>query len=589
MSASPPTATAAPDRSGPKVAVPVPLRVLILSILIVLGAVQAWMGRSLMHNDGVQYLDLGDAYMRHDWHDAANSYWSPLYAWVQGAALATIRPSSETEFQVVHAVNFVIFLAVLAAFEFFLSTLIRFFENSGLRSAERRRIEVRSIALIGYAAFSLCTLNFNNLGLVTPDLLASVFVYIAAACLVRIVENRGRENRGRENRGGWLTYFALGVALGLGYLTKAPFFYYSILTLGLALWFTRKRWNGIFRVAAAALTFLIVAAPHIAFMSFAQGRFTTGDSGPLNVLWAVNGLHNTHSRGNPLGTGAAIHPTRQVSEDPPVYEFGDQFQATFPPWFNPVYWHEGIQTRMRAGDFAKAIVVNGKLYAYWFHNRQMPLIAGFSILLLCLRNPRLLLAELKRGWPLLTFALFPFAMYIAVTAGARYLAPFFVLLWIGLFAALVRASEDLPPRVISAVAVGVGVLMCVETVLSLRAEVPRSPDREIARQLAALGLRPGDKVAITGGDLYSWARLARARVVSEVFFSGGACDTDDPAGRQRQWNSALHVLPGTGAKFLVSPCVPNVQDRDGWKPLGETHYFAFQLDASREPPPRPQP
>jgi hypothetical protein len=112
----------------------VPLRALILSILIVLGGVQAWIGRSVMQYDGVQYLDLGDAYMRHDWHDAANSYWSPLYSWVQGGTLATIRPSSQTEFPVVHTVNFAIFLTVLAAFEFFLSTLLRSFENSNGRT-----------------------------------------------------------------------------------------------------------------------------------------------------------------------------------------------------------------------------------------------------------------------------------------------------------------------------------------------------------------------------------------------------------------------------------------------------------------------
>jgi hypothetical protein len=195
---------------------------------------------------------------------------------------------------------------------------------------------------------------------------------------------------------------------------------------------------------------------------------------------------------------------------------------------------------------------------------------------------------MKRGWPLFTFALFPCAIYIVAHAEVRFLAPCSVLLWIGLFAALVHALEDVSPRVISAVAVAVAVLMCVETVLSLRSEEPRIPDREIVRQLAALGLRPGDKVAITGGDLYSWARLAKARVVSEVFFQGGACATDDPVGRQRQWNSALRVLPGTGAKFLVSPCVPDVQDRDGWKPLGETHYFAFPFGAGRGPV-RPQP
>ena len=66
--------------------------------------------------------------------------------------------------------------------------------------------------------------------------------------------------------------------------------------------------------------------------------------------------------------------------------------------------------------------------------------------LLCLWNLRPLPAELKRGWPLFTFALFPCAMYIVVHEEVCFLAPCFVLLWIGLFAALARASEDLPPE-----------------------------------------------------------------------------------------------------------------------------------------------
>jgi hypothetical protein len=33
--------------------------------------------------------DIGDAYVRGDWHSAVNAYWSPLYSWFLGLALTS--------------------------------------------------------------------------------------------------------------------------------------------------------------------------------------------------------------------------------------------------------------------------------------------------------------------------------------------------------------------------------------------------------------------------------------------------------------------------------------------------------------------
>src|SRR5208283_4999633 len=93
---------------------------------IVLGLANAWGMRHTMGADGVAYLDMGDAYWRGDWHMAINAHWSPMYSWFLGGALKILKPSPYWEFPVVHAVNFVLFLAALGAFEFLLTALIEY-------------------------------------------------------------------------------------------------------------------------------------------------------------------------------------------------------------------------------------------------------------------------------------------------------------------------------------------------------------------------------------------------------------------------------------------------------------------------------
>src|SRR5262245_31889130 len=101
------------------------MRVTCWVVALVLGAAQAWVTRFTMNPDGVSYLDIGDAYWRGDWHNAINAYWSPLYSWILGLLLKALRPSSYWEYPLVHLVNFLIYVAALACFEFFLGTFIR--------------------------------------------------------------------------------------------------------------------------------------------------------------------------------------------------------------------------------------------------------------------------------------------------------------------------------------------------------------------------------------------------------------------------------------------------------------------------------
>ena len=122
-----------------------------------------------MTQDGIQYLDLGDALQR-GFTTGVSTYWSLLYPWLVGLVLHTFHPPPSLEFPVVHALNFLIFVAALGAFQFLLSGL--------LTKRPSDRLFDCALMGIGYTAFLYTTLDFADLGLVTPDLLVAALLYL---------------------------------------------------------------------------------------------------------------------------------------------------------------------------------------------------------------------------------------------------------------------------------------------------------------------------------------------------------------------------------------------------------------------------
>jgi hypothetical protein len=91
---------------------------------IVLGFLQAWALRFYIEPDGVNYFDIAVAYLRRDWSNALNAYWSPLYSWLLALIQWTVHPSPYLESTFLHLLNFFLFLLALASFEFFFRRLL---------------------------------------------------------------------------------------------------------------------------------------------------------------------------------------------------------------------------------------------------------------------------------------------------------------------------------------------------------------------------------------------------------------------------------------------------------------------------------
>jgi len=175
--------------------------------LIALAAFQAYSQRYAIGPDGMSYLDLSDGVTGAGWRRLVDLYWSPAYPALIGIGRRISGAGPRGEIPVIHAVNFVCFVAMLAAFEYFLSGI--------------RRVSVRGSALsnrwgaaAGYALFGVFALTMTPLELTTPDLLSDAAILVALGALLRL-------NSAGDEGGSAVHAAALGLSLGVGALAKS--------------------------------------------------------------------------------------------------------------------------------------------------------------------------------------------------------------------------------------------------------------------------------------------------------------------------------------------------------------------------------
>src|SRR5947199_467012 len=95
------------------------LRIAMWSATFTAGLLQALAFRFYISGDGNSYLDVASAYLREDFANAINGYWSPLYSWLIAAIFWLFKPSGYWETTILHLLNFAGLLLALRAFEFF--------------------------------------------------------------------------------------------------------------------------------------------------------------------------------------------------------------------------------------------------------------------------------------------------------------------------------------------------------------------------------------------------------------------------------------------------------------------------------------
>lgn len=538
---------------------------------------QAWAWRHQMNQDGMSYVDIASAVSHGEL--VVNAYWSPLYSWILGAVFAIARPSPYWEFSLVKGVNVMLFVLAFASFEFFLRELLRRERELGAARQDaglavgRAPVPEWLWSALGYTLFLWCALRLTSITLVTPDMCVVAAVFTAAALVLRI-----------QRGGGAGTHIVLGVVLGVGYLAKAAMFPLAFVFFASA-WLAGRRPA---RVGLVMVAFALVAAPWVAALSSQKGRVTFGDAGKITYAWFVVGAVPTwHWQGGPPGSGTPLHPTRKLLDTPPVFEYASPVGGTYPVWYDASYWYDGLRTR-----FAPA--------------RQLAVLGGYTVdivkLLLQIMPGILILLALSQPWragrralalqlPLLLPAVAGIGMYVLVLINLRYIAPFLVILPMGLLAAVrLPASSGAPwpalPRLIvlaslfTALVVGMelayyGALDAGRLAREALGASQRHTQLDIASGLAEAGVRPGAKVATIDAayDAY-WAHLGRLRVIAEVphdgveaFWAAG----DD--GRRAVYDA----FRAAGATAVVAHDPPRWARASEWVPVGSTGFLYHGL------------
>ena len=144
--------------------------------------------------------------------------------------------------------------------------------------------------ILGYALFIWLTVG-SIIGILGADLGVATVALFVAGLLIRIKTSGSAPKS---------LYIWLGIALGVGYLTKAVMFPMAFVFLGVTLFLQLNRRN-LAGVGLALAIFLAIAAPQIIVLSRAKGRVTFSDSGKLTFAWSNYDLPICDWQGQPPG------------------------------------------------------------------------------------------------------------------------------------------------------------------------------------------------------------------------------------------------------------------------------------------------
>jgi hypothetical protein len=554
--------------------------------LIAIAIVRAWFTRYEITGDSMSYLDIARAIAEGHPGAAIHAYWSPGYPVLISFFLWLFHPNVYWEAPLVHFVNVLIFAATLACFRLFWSEVRVCHE----KYAEIRDAEIPEGAFwaLGYAVFGIATLNIIRVGLIGPDLLMATFCCLAGWSMLRF-------RRAPCLAGSLL----LGLVLALGYYAKAPFFPMATVFLVCGCLWRPVSLRAILLTGTAMALFLLVCAPFVTALSLAKGRLTFGDAARLNEAFFLNDVRYLHWQGGPPGSGAPVHPTHKLNDFPEIYGFAADNMGTYPEWFDPTYWDEGITPHL---NWKRQVVVLVRDLALEF---QITLESGAElvvvlIILALLSNYRARWIEgLGRLWFIWAPGVIGLSMFALVHVEPRFLGGWLILLSAGAVCACSLPTDTGTRRAVwcigTAAVITAGAAMILAAsreAVGADYEAGRSPfNASIAVFLLNNGLRPDDEVALIGnGFLAHWAHLARLHLVAEIP-AGIASGPGHPAmdfweSGPEQQQRALGILGQTGAKAVIagSPysiegSVPSIVPAP-WKKIDGTGAYVYFFPAN---------
>ena len=552
------------------------LRLFFWCLAIALGVLQVWARRNEMNPDGISYIEMAKAAAQGGWHALVNGYWSPLYALLLDVSFRLFHPRIAWEFTCVHMVNLALYLVDFLCFESFLKELLAARRTPSGAEKWLRPVPEQILWTWGYLLFLWSTQFWLSPAMVNPDIIVAGLAWLATALLLRIYRGQGT----------WLLFPSLGLLLGVGYLAKAALFPLSLVFLasGFLLFATTKASyaKALAGSALALVVFLALASPLVIPLSRDKHRATFGDAGRLNYARYVGGAPILHWQGEPEGTGIPAHPTRRVFTDPPMYEFAQPISGSYPPWYDPSYWYEGIRPHFSWKGQLWVLFRSANLYLKLI-SRSGALYVVFLALIVQVGK------EGKWDWGERRISLVwlpsvaALAMYSLVLVEQRYVSPFalMLLLWVLTSARFsVNKAEALRKRTAPVVILALALALAWPVARDLRDTLANRPYEpwQVAVGLRQIGIPPGTRVGSIGTGLSAyWAHLAGVKIVAEIQEKDEMSFWAADSARKEE---ALRKFSELGAQAVVLKNSSARQSIDGWQEVGQTHYYVWRPAAN---------
>jgi hypothetical protein len=548
------------------------VRAVMWVVTITAGLLQALAARFYVTGDGNSYLDVATAYLQKGFANAINGYWSPFYSWLIAFVFWIFKPSRYWESTILHLLVFAGLLVALRAFEFFFSTFLSAKQN--FIEPQGASVQVPAFVwwVLGYGLFLSTSLEVLTMAHTSADVWVCAVTFLCSGLILKIWMN-----------GGGLPYFAvLGLSLGFGYFAKAFYFPLGFVFIGTCWLAGRGPRKNITGAVVAFVAFLLVASPFVIALSRAKHRLTFGDSGKIAYAYFMDQVDQPMFfwRGGD-GSGTPKHAARIILASPTVYEFAEPIGGSFPPWYDPSYWMDGITAHFRLINELRIVRQSvGTFFLVLL--TQLEYVVALAALIFCNLRGREWLAVIWRQW----FVWLPAAAgclgFASVLLEGRYIASFLVILWLAAFAASLSCASVATQRVAVAIIFAAVFVTGVKTIKYATSDalaIPKAADQNwaAAQKLREFAGHPGDRVALIG--LFAeqhFLRLAEVRAVAELSYGD----------EQRFWtgdtalqSSVFKAFASTGARVVVAVHAPITAVKDGWTRLGNTDYYARLLPA----------
>ncbi len=560
----------------------------------------------MMDGDGTAFLDIAQDLNTHRAALAINGYWNPGYPALLAVAERLAHPSLWREVVIVRYTNVFIFACAMAACIFFTMGLAR--ARTLFAKDTVPALSDGTLHLLGLALLTLSMGRELPIAAPRADTLLLVCFLLAGGLITRLLAGAGL-----------LAFAVLGVTLGCGYLTKSFAFLPTVALAGgscvlglLKKGPARSRWLA--GTALTGLAFAAVAGPYIVAISRQAGHLTTGESARLNYAFFIDMTPRWHEWfHHDLGHagGSFVHAEEVLNVRPPVFSYAAHPFGTFPLWFDPAWWTQGLKPHIWLKGHIFRLARNVVVFFRYLLGRPEVFILLAVLLAYGARSSLGRSKEHLRSWQDWLWAAAPvawgllmFGIYLPIDLQDRYLTGPLLLVLLPVFAWLHQtpASADRRSGTTSLVAgalvllfAGINLSQAATYLADRRRHTPPAEqhhpgfDPQIYTAAAALdelGLRPGDKVACMGDlacytDFY-WARLAGAQVLGEV-------ETPGEANPLTVWNGIADKrtmtapLAGMGLRYIVS-LFPNSESKpEGWIQLGGSNFFAYPLQGQVDP------